>query len=149
MNSDSTMTLDKADVGASAESSPQRDLPPEQWPSATTTWRRYCYIGRWNYAKGTMLAIVLGIAGVPFFGWQFLAVAIATAMTYVAVSCGGLFLLYGPPSRRIFERLLEMSEISSAQRALDIHFGTYRTSRELLELLPTGRLRHSPQSAER
>ena len=114
--------------------------PRDEWPTPTTTWLRYCYIGRWNYAKGIGVAALLGAIGAAFLGWQFFVFAFAVAVTYVAVSCAGLRLLYGPPSERIFRRLLEMAGTAGDERVLDVHFGTYRASRVLLDLLPDARV---------
>ena len=129
----STATIEQSFLGDTVNAS---TLPKGEWPTATTTWLRYCYIGRWNYAKGIGVAAVLGVIGSTFLGWQFFAVALACAFAYVFVSCLGLRLLYGPPSERIFRRLLEMAGTTGDERVLDIHFGTYRASRVLLELLP-------------
>ena len=129
-------TLDKPAPRETTEGSADRQPTTQDWPSAYVTWRRYCFIGRWNYAKGLTLATLLGGLGVPLWGAQSLAWALGSAVAYILVSCGGLYLLYGPPSRQMFIRLLRMAAVCNPHRVLDIHYGTYRSSRELLELLP-------------
>ncbi len=115
-------------------------IPRSEWPTATTTWLRYCYIGRWNYTRGIALAALIGLAGSAIFGWGFMGFALGVALLYVAMSFAGLWLLYGPPSERIFRQLMQMVNASGKERVLDVHFGTYRASRALLELLPAAKL---------
>ena len=111
-------------------------LRSDDWPSPTQTWLRYFYIGRWNYLKG--LAVASIIAAILFFTWSKTAasVVLICALLYVAISGFGLYLLYGPPSRRIFRKLFAIADLQGDESILDLHFGTWRVSRQALELLP-------------
>lgn len=106
------------------------------WPSPTKTWLRYFYIGRINYLKGLLLAGVLALVAASIWSPAVGYFVITVAVSYVIVSGAGLYLLYGPPSQRIFDDLFEMGQVTGNDRVVDIHFGTWRFSRTTLQTLP-------------
>lgn len=106
--------------------------PGVPWPSPLREWLQACARARGDYAMGLGGAGVLASALWPWSpaaAWA----ALALAGLGVLASVSALFLIHGPPSSRIFDRLFV--GLRGDERVLDVHLGAWRGSREALERL--------------
>jgi dihydroflavonol-4-reductase len=112
-----------------------------RWPTHGQTWLSYFHVGRWNYLKGTAVAVVLAAVLWFLWGWVLALVVLAGAPVYVVVSGIGLYLLYGHPAGWYLRRLFRMAGLQGNERVADVHFGTYRGTRAALACLPGSEVR--------
>ena len=112
-------------------------------PSPLWYFGRAVYVSRRDYAHifraFVLTGAIAGLVALPFGVnsalWAVFAVA-AIGLGLLAYSLCGLWRMYGTPSRRYLQQLLELAELSGAPVVADIHIGTFRTTFALAELLP-------------
>lgn len=101
------------------------------------------YANRWRFARvfgffacvGLLMFVAGRVLDLALLVWGCCILA-GVGMLLLANSLVGLILVYGSPSRRYMERLLEMGEVRRLERVADLHIGTYRISYLLRDLLP-------------
>ena len=117
-------------------------------PSPLWYFGRAVYVSRRDYRRIFVwflaAGLALGIAGIALGRPVLLDLAYALAIAGVmmlAYSLFGLYRMYGHPSKRYLQRLLNLGAIRGAVTIADVHIGTYRHAYELADLLPEASIR--------
>lgn len=113
-------------------------LPRWQWPSTVQTWLRLTAAGRGRYGRALLPAAVVG--GSMGAGHPLTLAVFGATLAWITASMATLFVLYGPPSTRVFRRLFALAGLHGDERVVTLHLGSHRGSRSALEHLPRARV---------
>ena len=116
---------------------------PDRRPSPWWYWGRAVYVSRHDYRKiffaFLAVGIPLGALGVllpsPVL-FRAAGVVAAIGVALLLYSLFGLYRMYGHPSKRYYQRVLQLGGVRAPVVVADLHIGTYRTAFALAELLP-------------
>jgi len=117
--------------------------PSAQRPSHWWYWGRALYVSRRDYRRiffaFLAVGLPLGVAGVLLGSKILLNAAFVIGgigLVLFVYSLFGLYRMYGQPSMRYYQRLLEQGDVRDGATVADLHIGTYRTAFALADLLP-------------
>jgi SAM-dependent methyltransferase len=112
-------------------------------PTPAWYWGWALYVNRGGFLAAAKrlvpLAAVLVVASALLpYGWlrALAAAVVAGGGVVLAHSIVGHALVYGRPSGRYFDRLLELGRVGAPTRVADLHIGTWRHSFALADRLP-------------
>lgn len=115
----------------------------DQRPSHWWYWGRAVYVSRRDYARIFLAFLCVGLplgaigfwAKVEVLLWAMFVIA-GIGWLLLVYSLFGLYRMYGHPSLRYYQRLLQQGRVQDGTIVADLHIGTYRTTFALADLLP-------------